>query len=344
MTKVKKAGIVIVGIVLVAFAAGAFYVRSIATRALPDYNEDVALEGITGEVVVYRDAYAVPHIFAENEGDLYRSVGYCMAQDRLWQMDLIRRACTGRLSEIFGEELVETDLMVRALRIPEKSDLVLSKCEPALIDALEAFCDGVNQYIEMQEGKLPPEFSILGYNPEKWLPEHSIHLIGYMAWDLSLPWSHEIFMGRILEEFGEEMYRDIALDISTQTSFVVPESTTQLSELDVLFDLAKKFRSLEDLGLTVFKGSNNWVVAGKKSTTGKPIFANDMHLAIFAPGIWYQMHQVVEGKLDVTGVMLPGAPSIVAGHNEHIAWGNTNVMVDDLEDQPSEPESIRVQR
>jgi len=331
MTKLKKAGLALAIIVLVVLALGVLYVKSIATRALPDYNKDVALEGMIDEVTVYRDAYAVPHIYAKNEGDLYRAVGYCMAQDRFWQMDLLRRACTGRLSEIFGEELLETDLLMRSLRIPEKSDLILSKCEPELIDSLNAFCDGVNQYLERNAGQLPPEFSILGYVPEKWESEHSIHLIGYMAWDLSLPWSHEIVLRRILDKFGEEMYRDVAPDLATQTSYVVPGFTLQTSELDALSVLAKRFRVLEGLGLSVFNGSNNWVVSGKKSVTGKPIFANDMHLAIFAPGIWYQMHQVVEGEMDVTGVVLPGAPSIIAGHNEHIAWGNTNVSVDDLD-------------
>jgi penicillin amidase len=331
MTRGKRVAVIIVGIIVVVLAGGILYVRSIATRALPDYDSDVTLERIKDEVVVYRDAYAVPHIFAKNEGDLCRAVGYCMAQDRLWQMDLMRRACTGRLSEIFGETLVETDLLMRALRLPEKSKLMLSRCEPEVVSALEAFSDGVNQYIAMQENNLPPEFLVLGYTPEKWAPEDSLHLVGYMAWDLCLPWKHKIVLARILETFGEDMYRDVSLDISTQKSFVIPGSEMQLSELDVVFELAERFRTLEELGLTVFRGSNNWVVSGAKSTTGKPIFANDMHLTIFAPGIWYQMHQVVEGKANVTGVMLPGTPSIVAGHNEYIAWGNTNVSVDDLD-------------
>jgi len=331
MGKFKKAAIIIAVLILLMVIAGSLYVRSIATRGLPDYNKDVSLDGITDDVVVYRDSYAIPHIFAKNEPDLYRAIGYCMAQDRLWQMDLLRRACTGRLAEIFGDELVETDLLMRALRIPEKSNLILSRCEPELIDTLEGFCDGVNQYIEMHKKALPPEFALLNYAPEKWEPEHCIHLVGYMGWGLSAAWNHEVVLQRILEDFGEERYRDIAPDTSVHKLFVVPEFPITSNELEALSALARKYRVLEELGLSVFFGSNNWVVSGKKSATGKPILANDMHLPVFAPGIWYQMHQVVEGKSNITGVALPGQPAIVCGHNEHIAWGYTNVEVDDLD-------------
>ncbi len=156
MGRLKKLSITLAAIILAAIGIGFLFVRSIATGALPDYRQDVKLEGMTDEVVIYRDAYAIPHIFAKNETDLTRAVGYCMAQDRLWQMDLLRRACTGRLAEIFGDELVETDLLMRSLRIPEKSRLMLSHCDQELIDSLEAFCDGVNQYLELHKKKLPP--------------------------------------------------------------------------------------------------------------------------------------------------------------------------------------------
>lgn len=331
MGKLKKVGIALVVILLVVIVIGLLFVRSVATRALPDYNQDVTLEGMIDEVVIYRDAYAVPHIFAKNETDLARAVGYCMAQDRLWQMDLLRRACTGQLAEILGEELVETDLLMRSLRIPEKSRLMLSRCDRELIDSAEAFCDGINQYLEKQQGKLPPEFAILRYVPEKWEPEHCIHIVGFMAWGLCAASRHEVVLRRIREDFGEERYRDMLQDLSIHAIPVVPDRAGQLSELEVLTGLAKHSRILEDLGLSVFQASNNWVVSGKKSVTGKPIFANDMHLPVITPGIWYQMHQVVEGKTDVTGVALPGQPAIVCGHNEHIAWGYTNVEVDDLD-------------
>ena len=331
MSRRKSILLIFAGIIVLMLCIGIIYIRSLARRGLPEYDGSVVLTGITDEVVVFRDRYAIPHIYAKNELDLYRAVGYCMAQDRLWQMDLIRRATTGKLSEIFGEDLVETDLLLRALRIPEKSRLILSRTGKDLKEGIEAFADGVNQYISINRDNLPLEFSILGYVPEEWKPEHSVNVIGYMAWDLTMPWNTEIAHYRILQKVGKELYREIVPNIPAFTSHVYPDFAERLNELQLRDTLLAHSRILEDLGLTVFSGSNNWAVSGRKSVTGKPIFANDMHLGLSAPGIWYQMHHVVEGKLNVTGLALPCQPSIVAGHNEHIAWGFTNVMVDDMD-------------
>ncbi|MDH4218067.1 MAG: penicillin acylase family protein [Candidatus Aminicenantes bacterium] len=322
MKKLKIAGIVLIVLIGIVAAAGALFVRSMARRGLPDYDVTVELSGFTGEVVVYRDAFGIPHVYAPNEDDLYRAVGYCMAQDRLWQMDLLRRVCTGRLSEIFGEDLVETDLLMRSLRMPEKSRMVLERTESILVNALQAFAEGVNQFIEAHQRKLPPEFSILGYKPEKWLPEHSLHLVGYMGWDLRLSWDEEVVLDRIRKKFGEDMAKELLPDMDFQRTLVYPEFESTLLS-------ANKW--LQRLGLVIFNASNNWAISGEKSVTGKPLLANDMHLDLNAPGIWYQMHQVVEGKLNVTGLVLPGQPFIVAGHNERIAWGFTNVMVDNTD-------------
>ncbi len=312
---------------------GILYVRQLSRKGLPDYNAEVKLEGMLGQVTVYRDAYAVPHIYAENEEDLYRATGYVMAQDRLWQMDLFRRATTGRLSEIFGPDLVETDLLMRALRIPEKSQKVLNRQSQEVLEALEAFSDGVNQFIEKHRNELPLEFSLLGYKPEDWAPEHTINLIGYMAWDLTFPWESEALVFKIIQKIGRNNPKLIELvpDLSLQKTLGYPKFRLGKTELELSINLLESSHKLKELGLVVFSGSNNWAVSGKKSTTGKPLFANDMHLDLFVPGIWYQMHQVIEGKLNVTGVCLAGAPSVVAGHNQRIAWGMTNAMVDDMD-------------
>jgi penicillin amidase len=328
--KILVALLILVGIGLI---IGILYVRQLSRKGLPDYNDEVKLEGMLGKVTVYRDAYAVPHIYAENEEDLSRATGYIMAQDRLWQMDLFRRATTGRLSEIFGPELVETDLLMRALRIPEKSRMVLSRQEPKLLKTLEAFADGVNQFIKIHNDNLPLEFSLLGYRPEDWAPEHTVNLISYMAWDLTFPWDSETLLFKIAQKIGPENPKFLALipDLSLQKTLGYPELRLEKTELELNTSLLESSHKLEELGLVVFSGSNNWAVSGKKSTTGKPIYANDMHLDLFIPGIWYQMHQVIEGKLNVTGVCLAGSPAVVAGHNQRIAWGMTNAMVDDMD-------------
>ena len=351
----KRILIALVIVIILAAAGGYLYVRHLATKAIPDYNQNVKLRRIKQEVTVYRDAFAVPHVYAENEQDLYRAVGYVMAQDRLWQMDLLRRVTTGRLSEIFGQDLVETDLLMRALRIPEKSELILAKSDKKLINALEAFADGVNQFIEKNKNRLPPEFSVLRYEPEKWEIIHSVNLVGYMAWDLTMSWGGEILLHKISKKVDAERFKEMIPNLALHKTPVIPDFSLESTKIrrglfknkrllfpNVLANdynahqwdgLLKGTEKLAELGLGVFDGSNNWVVSGKKSVTGKPIFANDMHLGLFAPGIWYQMHQVVENDspLNVTGVVVPGQPFIVCGHNDSIAWGMTNVMLDDMD-------------
>jgi penicillin G amidase len=153
-------------VAVVLLLAGLFVVDRIASKGLPDYDKDVDLRNMTAKVEIFRDKHAIPHIYAETEEDLYRAVGYVMAQDRLWQMDLMRRGTEGRLSEIFGADLVETDALMRALRIPDKSEEILKSLDPELRLSLMAFADGINQFIDTHKKKLPPEFTILGYEPE----------------------------------------------------------------------------------------------------------------------------------------------------------------------------------
>ena len=313
-------------IVIVAIS-GIVLIQFIKTAAVPDYNKDFVLYGLKSDVEIIRDEHAIPHVYAENEEDLYRAVGFAMAQDRLWQMDLLRRVTQGRLSEILGKDQVETDLMMRALRIQEKSQKILENSDPKVVAALEAFSDGVNQYIA--KFPLAPEFKVLGYQPEWWKPVHSINLIGYMSWDLSMGWGTEYYLHQLRTEVPDSMIAELISDLQKHKTKVFPEfGSNKVSEESTLLSASQ---NLKDLGIEIFNGSNNWAVAGKKSTTGMPLMANDMHLGLFAPGIWYQMHQVVDGKVNVTGVAVPGQPFIIAGHNDRIAWGMTNVMVDDLD-------------
>jgi len=327
----KKILVTLSIIILTLIVLVLFLIRGIATKGIPDYNATIKLENLNDEVTVYRDEFAVPHIYAKNEEDLYRATGYCMAQDRLWQFDLIRRATTGELSEIFGEDMIDADQMLRMLRIPEKSKSIIANSDEKMLKTLDAFSDGVNQYIDTHQNNLPPEFSILGYKPEKWLQEHSINLIGYMAWDLTMPWHIETVFQRIREKVGDDKFTKLVPDLDLQKTVIY----TQIGENESVIGTDSPYlaasEKLKDLGLEIFNGSNNWAVSGEKSTSGKPLFSNDMHLGLSAPGIWYSMHQVVEGKLNVTGVAVPGQPLVVAGHNEHIAWGMTNVMVDDMD-------------
>ncbi len=312
-------------LIVLVLLAGYFLLVSVKKSALPDYNISAAIRNLTEEADVYRDEHAIPHVYAKTEADLYRSVGFVMAQDRLWQMDLLRRVTQGRLSEIFGKDQLETDMLMRALRIQEKSEKILANASPELIVALKSFSDGVNDFILFHQ--VPTEFQILGYHPELWEPVHSVNLIGYMSWDLTSGWNLELLLQSLQKVLPPEQIQDLIPDMNNHKTPVFPDFHAP--------DISETFLSanskLENLGAQIFYGSNNWAVSGKKSVSGKPLLANDMHLGLFAPGIWYQMHQNVEGKLNVTGLALPGQPFIIAGHNDSIAWGMTNVMVDDLD-------------
>ncbi len=314
-------------LVVLTVLAGLFFLKNLQNSAIPDYNKDVKLGGITSEVLILRDSFGIPHISAANEKDLYTAVGFAMAQDRLWQMDLLRRVTQGRLSEILGKDQAETDLLMRALRIEEKSEKILAGASPEILASLEAFVAGVNQY--MAYYPLPPEFKILGYHPEPWKPLHSVNLIGYMSWDLSSGWETEMVLNQLSKVVSPGQLNELIPDVKNMKTSVYPRfSLASVNPEDLILSASG---NLEKLGVEVFSGSNNWAVAGKKSTTGKPLLANDMHLGLFAPGIWYQMHQQVEGKLNVTGLVLPGQPFVIAGHNDSVAWGMTNVMVDDID-------------
>ncbi|QQS50300.1 MAG: penicillin acylase family protein [Bacteroidota bacterium] len=326
MNRLKKILLILLTIVFVVVLFGFILIQLLSRRALPQYEGQIKLTGLTEKVEVFRDSTVVAHIVAANEADLYRAVGYTMAQDRLWQMDLLRRITLGRLSEIFGDSFVETDLLLRSLEYSNKSKELLTQTPEHVVLALEAFSDGVNQYISQLGKKLPIEFTLLKYQPEPWESYQSLNLIGYMAWDLKSGWN-ELLLEQLKSRLDSALYAELLPDNKLPFTPVFDSTCSQLLASNALLQLEK----LNPLGADVFCGSNNWAVSGKKSTTGKPILANDMHLSYSVPGIWLQMHQQIPGRLNVSGLVLPGQPLIIVGHNDSIAWGMTNTYVDNLD-------------
>lgn len=324
MKFLKYAGIFI--LIVIVFAV--VFIQVLPKRSVPEYGGEFSFPGLKEEVIVYYDSLIIPHIYAKNETDLYKTVGYIMAQERLWQMDLLRRVTQGRLSEIFGNDFVKTDQLLRSLRNSEKSFLILNSLDQNMKLAVEAFSEGVNYYITKNRRKLPIEFSILGYKPDAWEPHHSLSLIGYMAWDLKAGWS-QFIMQKLKTSLDSSLFYDLMPNIDELDAVIAPNY--KIDSIEFSKNLLSYDDQLEKLGADIFNASNNWAVNAKKSALGKPILANDMHLGYTLPGIWMQMHQVVEGKLNVTGVALPGQPLVVAGHNESIAWGMTNTYVDNVD-------------
>lgn len=247
----KKQGLrVILYALAILIMIGWIFIRNITRGPLPDFNEGIELVGLQEEVEVFRDSFGVPHIFAENETDLYKSVGYVMAQDRLWQMDLLRRVTTGRLAEILSDDLLEVDQLMRSLEMTKKSANIYANADQNLKDCILAFSEGVNQFIEQNRKHLPFEFKLLGYSPEPWEPVHSINLIGYMAWDLSTGWPNELTLKKIQEKVDHEKFTTLVPNIPGQSTSIYPEF------------------ELDELGLDIFRGSNNWVVSGSKTKSG----------------------------------------------------------------------------
>lgn len=332
MKIVKRVMVGLLVIVLVAAIGGFFVIRGIKQGAIPQYEGEQVIKGLNSDVKVYRDERGMPHIYAENEHDLYYSVGFISAQERLWFMDFIRRVTTGHLSEVLGAKLVSADKFLRCLEMTSKSKNLLSKEDPVILSYMQDYTDGVNAYIESAGKNLPPEFRILGYKPEPWKLEDIANIIGYMSWDLAKDnLSSDIFYYRVTQKLGAEKAAQLIPDWKATDEVVFPGFVLDDTLLKNALSFISSLDTLEAMGVATFSGSNNWAVSGKRSKTGKPILSNDMHLSFNSPGIWMQMHQVIPGKLNVTGVVVPGEPFVVAGHNERIAWGETNLMVDDID-------------
>jgi penicillin amidase len=332
MKALKITLLTILSIVILALIAGFILINSIKHSAIPQYNGEKILSGLTEEVTIYRNERGMPHIYAKNEHDLYFTVGFIMAQERLFQMDLIRRATKGTLSEVMGETLVETDKFFRTVDMTAKSLILIKNCDTVTLSYLQAFTDGINSYISAAGKNLPPEFRILSYRPDPWNVEDFGNIFGFMGWDAAYEcMNQEVLYHKIIQKIGIEKTTRLIPDFNAVTSVVFPSFKLN----DTLLKEAQKFISamdkLKTLGIVLNPGSNNWAVSGKRSETGKPILENDAHLDFGAPGIWMQMHQVIPGKLNVTGVVVPGAPFIVLGHNDNITWGFTYMMVDVLD-------------
>ncbi len=327
-------------------AAGAY---AYARRSLPRVSGELVLPGLRAPVTVYRDEWGVPHIEAQNEHDLYMAQGYVTAQDRLFQMDLTRRAAAGRLAEVIGPSQIETDKLFRALNLRRAAEASVQAYSPWARELLDAYTAGVNAFIEeaKREKRLPIEFTLLGYEPEPWSPVDSALIGKLMAYDLGGNFAAEVYRLQLRNQVGPEL--------ADQLMPVYPEDGPTMIRYRGAEAAGLTARELADAGSTLDltgllallpapdegRGSNNWVIAGTGTRSGKPLLANDPHLGARTPSIWYEQHLVVPGQINAYGVMFPGAPGIVIGQNERIAWGvtNTNPDVQDLYIERRNPEN-----
>ncbi|MGD8759239.1 MAG: penicillin acylase family protein [Anaerolineales bacterium] len=324
-------------------------------RSFPKTRGTVSLPGLDATVEVYRDSFGVPHIYASTEHDLFMAQGYVHAQDRFWQMDFWRHIGAGRLAEMFGESQLETDMFLRTMGWARVAQQEYESFDQATRANLEAYAEGVNAYLtEHQGSSLSLEYAILGllnpdYQPEPWTPVQSLTWGKVMAWDLGSNMSSEMQRATLLTKIGPERTDELWPDYPSDHPVIVPPQVGQASPddhsyaatpaylawLPDLESLRQRMASLHELTGGGFQGigSNNWVIAGERTATGGPLLANDMHLGIQMPSIWYEIglhcYPVSDAcPIEVVGFSFAGIPAVIVGHNANIAWGVTNLGPD----------------
>lgn len=304
-------------------AGGAYYF--LMRRPLPKKKGQLRMPELHEAVEIITDRFGVPHIYAQNEDDLYLSQGYIHAQERLWQMEMNRRLCSGRLAELFGAIALDADRFARRLGIHRAAAREVSRLPAHSRRVLEAYARGVSAYIEGHRGNLPIEFTLLRCKPAPWHITDSIQWAKMMGWNLGGNWETEVMRARLIEMVGVERAAKLEAGYDPTHPLIIPPGVEYKGINAGLIEQYEQIKQLSGFG--ALGASNNWVVDGTKSTTGSPILCNDPHLGQVAPSIWFECH-LVAGDIDVVGVSFPGTPGIVIGHNRSIAWGLTNAVSD----------------
>ena len=329
-------------LILVLLVAGiAAYAYYVAHSALPQLDGRLQVKGLSAAVKVTRDGHGVPAIEAATPEDLFFAQGYVTAQDRLWQMDVMRRFGAGELSEILGEDTLKIDREQRILGLRAAAGKSLALASPRDRSYFDAYARGVNAFIEAHGNALPIEFRILKYRPKPWQAEDSIVIANQMVKDLNYYYIPDtLAREKVLAKLGPELAGDLYVNRSwhDRPPTVMREDLNEQnnqndSDDDDDDDSGPDNSVTEHRGAVeiwaqgapeAVNGSNDWVVSGAHTVTGKPLLSNDMHLGHQMPNLWYEAH-LRSSNLDVAGVTLPGMPYVIVGHNQRIAWGFTNI-------------------
>ncbi len=292
----------------------------------PTYNGELELSNLSEKVTVFYDDIGVPHINAQNQKDAYIALGYVHAQDRLWQMELIRRISAGRLSELFGKKLVRTDKFFSGLGIEEASEKTiknLDKNSEAYI-LTQAYLNGINQFIE--NGKTPLEFYMVGVKKEKYTIKDVYNVFGYMAFSFAAAHKTDPLLTEIKEKLGDAYFDELIAGTSKNITFIKNENNAP-----ILARFSDEINNLyKNLPIPSFIGSNSWVVGAGKTKNGKVIFVNDPHIAYSQPSTWYQAH-IKTPKYEMYGFYLALTPFPLLGHNRNYAYGLTMFENDDVD-------------
>lgn len=302
------------------FTLSYFWLKSTA----PTYSGELELPGITETVEIIYDDFGVPHIYAQNAKDAYFALGYAHAQDRLFQMEMIRRATSGRLSEILGKSLLPTDKIMLTLsirRAAEKSaEMAFENINADFKKQSLAYLNGINSFID--QGNLPVEFTLIGFKPEHFTPADIYTAIGYMSLSFTSAISLEPMMTNIYNTLGDKYLIDFSLDSISNSSLY--------NENEVLSDFFSPLELQDYLPIPIWEGSNNWVMSKERSKSEKVLLANDTHIAYSQPAVWYEAHLNYPG-FEMFGYYLAGVPFSVIGHNTNYGWGITIFPFDNMD-------------
>ena len=310
-----------------ALASAYVYLR----QSLPKVEGEVPAPGLKAAVEVLRDAYGIPHIFASTEADAAYALGYVHAQDRLWQMEMNRRIGSGRLAELLGPAGLEADRFLRTIGVRRAAQASLAQLDAVSLGVLEAYSAGVNAFLAAGP-VLPVEFLLTGARPEPWSPVDSLVWMKMMAWDLGGNWRSELLRMRLARTLPMARLQEFLPPFPGDAPVPLPDLKTLYGSLEkealrlAIADM-EQVLTFAPPELPEGAGSNNWVVAGSRSASDKPLLANDPHLGLTAPAVWYFAHLHIPGR-NLIGATLPGIPIVTLGRNDRIAWGFTNTGPD----------------
>ena len=322
MKLVKKLLKIIVVLLILIVAGGWLYSKTF----YPDYKGELEIKNLSEKVTVYFDEIGVPHINAQNQEDAYTALGYVHAQDRLWQMEVVRRIAAGRLSEMFGKKVLRTDKFFSGLGIEEASAKTIENLDKNShsYKLVNAYLEGVNQYIK--EGKTPIEYALVGVEKEKYTIKDVYNVFGYMAFSFAIAHKTDPLLTEVKEKLGEAYFKELVDSEYENLTFIKNESNPELTG-----GFAKAMNDLyEVLPISPFIGSNSWVIGADKTKNGKVIFANDPHIGFSQPSVWYQAH-IKTPDYEMYGFHLALTPFPLLGHNRDYAYGLTMFENDDVD-------------
>ena len=319
----KKIVLLILVLLILTAIGGWVYFKSLE----PNYEGEVALKGLQAESTVHFDEYGIPHIYAENEEDAMVALGYVHAQDRLWQMELMRRIAPGRLSEIFGEDMLKNDKFFKSLGIEEAAKKSIKKLNPSsnVYKLTTAYLSGINQFIE--NGSTPVEFSIIGIKKEKYEIQDVYNILGYMSFSFAMAHKTDPLLSALNEKLGKDYLNELNININPNTTLIKnsKQSTDNFEEL-----VSSVHTIINKSPIPPFIGSNSWVLSSNKTSTGSVIFANDPHIGFAQPAVWYEAH-ISTPNYELYGYHLAGVPFPLLGHNRNYAYGLTMFENDDID-------------